>query len=134
MTEILKVKLVFVVEPEEVDLPVFISKLTNFLGDENLLSYLTADTIEMKLLSLNSHKARDADKIDSHVIKAYTSDFTKPLKIIFTKLLIEEYVPKLKKEANVRYTQYTRIHKNGSITLAVNYRNVSLTSMVCRIQ
>ena len=50
-------KSVFVVEPEEVDLPVFISKLTNCFGVENLLSCLTENTIEMKLLSLNSQKA-----------------------------------------------------------------------------
>ena len=47
----------FVIEPGEVDIPVIISKLTNFFGVENLLSRLTEVTIEMKLISLNTHKA-----------------------------------------------------------------------------
>ena len=63
--------IVFVVEPEDVDLPVFISKLTNCLGVENLLSCLTEDAIERKLLSLNSHKACGADEVNSHVLKAF---------------------------------------------------------------
>ena len=86
-------KSVFVVEPEDVDLPVFISKLTNCLGVENLLSCLTEDAIERKLLSLNSHKACGADEVNSHVLKACASAFSKPLKIIFRKSLIEGYVP-----------------------------------------
>ena len=118
----------FIVEPEEVDLPVFISKLTNCFGVENLLSFMTEDTIEMKLPSLNSHKACGADEVNSHVLKACAIAFLKPLKIIFRKSLIEGIVPKLWKEANV-----TPIHKKGNRTLAVSYRTVCLTSLVCRI-
>ena len=62
--------------------------------------------IEMKILSLNSHKACGADEVKSHVSKACASAFSKPLKIIFRKSVIEGYVPKLWKEANV-----TPIHK-----------------------
>ena len=52
----------------------------------------------------------------------------KPLKIIFRKSLIEGYVSKFGKDVNV-----TPIHTKGSRTLTVNYRSVSLTSLVCRI-
>ena len=94
----------------------------------DILSCLTDDTIEMKLLSLNSYKACGADEVNSHVLKACVSAFSKPLKIIFRKSLIEGYVLKLWKDANV-----TPIHKKGSRTSAVNYRNVSLTSLISRI-
>ena len=60
--------IIHVVEPEEVNLPVFISKVTNCFGVENLLSCLTEDTIQMKLLILNSHNACVADEGNSHVL------------------------------------------------------------------
>ena len=40
---------------------------------------------------------------------------------------MEEYVPKLWKGSNV-----TQIDKKGSRTVAVNYKNVFLASLVCR--
>ena len=54
-------KSVFVVEPDEVDLPVFINKLTNCFGVENLSCILTENIIVKKLLCLNSHKACGVD-------------------------------------------------------------------------
>ena len=107
--EILKdqYKSVFLIEPEEVDLPVFISKL-NCFGVENFLSFLTEDNIEMKLLSLNLHKACCADEVNSHVLNACASAFPKLTKTIFRKSSIEGYVPKLWKEANFTPIQKKR--------------------------
>ena len=121
-------KSVFVDEPEDVEFPEFISKKTNCFGVEDILSYLSIDSIEQKLNNLKPHKACGLDEVNSHVLKTCASAFSKPLDIIFRKSLREGYVPKLWKDANV-----TPIYKKGSRTLAVNYRNVSITSLVCRI-
>ena len=54
-------KSVFVVEPLEVDLPVFISKLTNFFGVEKTSLLYKRGYYLKKLLDLNSHKACGVD-------------------------------------------------------------------------
>ena len=59
----------FVVEPDEVDLPVFINKLTKCFGVENLSCILTEDIIVKKHLGLNSYKAWGVDEVNSHVLK-----------------------------------------------------------------
>ena len=130
MAEILndQYKSVFVDEPVDVELPEFIRKMTNFFGVEDILSCLTIDAIEQKLNSLNPHKACGVDEVSSHVLKTSANAFSKPLDIIFRKSLREGYVDKLWKDANV-----TPIYKKGSRTLAVKYRNLSITSLVCRI-
>ena len=102
--------------------------MTSCFGVEDILSCLSIDAIEQKLNSLNPHKACGVDKVDSHVLKTCASAFSKLLDIIFRKSLREGYVPKLWKDVYV-----TPIYKKGSRTLAVNYRNVSITFLVCRI-
>ena len=62
-------KSVFVDEPEDVELPEFISEVTNCFGVEDILSCLSIDAIEQKLNSLNPHKACGVDEVNSHVLK-----------------------------------------------------------------
>ena len=106
-------KSVFVDEPEGVELPEFISKMTNSFGVEDIISCLSIDwssiidSIEQKLNNLNPHKDCGVDEVNSHVLKTFASAFSKF--IIFRKSLREGYVPKLWKDANV-----TPIYKKGS--------------------
>ena len=102
--------------------------ISYFFGVENLSCILTEDIIVKKLLGLNSQKACGVDGVTSHEHKECAIAFSETVRIIFRKSLIDGYVPKLWKDANV-----TPIYKKDSRTLAVNHRNVSLTSLVCRI-
>ena len=61
-------KSVFIDEPEDVESPEFISKITNCFGVEDILSCLSVDAIEQKLNNLNSHKACGIDEVNSHVL------------------------------------------------------------------
>ena len=64
VAEILKdqYKSVFEDEPEDIELPEFISKMTNCFDVEDILSCLTIDAFEHKLNSLNPYKACEADE------------------------------------------------------------------------
>ena len=101
-------KSVFVVESEEMDLTVLISKLTNCFGVENIFSCLTENSIEIELLTLNSDNACGAYSVSW--TKSLYKCFFKAVENYFKSSFIEEYVIKLWKEANVTPIQNGEKH------------------------
>ena len=82
----------------------------------------------LKLLKeLDASKAMGPDNINPFLIKSMAEVFVKPLTWIFQKSVSSGIVPAAWKEARI-----TPIFKKGSKTEPSNYRQVSLTSIVCK--
>ena len=82
--------------------------------------------MEKKINSLRSEKSQGPDQICPKLLKECSTTLSKPLILIFNRLLMEGKLPTDWKKANI-----TPIHKGGDKTEPSNYRPISLTSVPC---
>ena len=85
--------------------------------------------IEKLLRQLNPNKAAGPDNIPAKILKTCSLELAPLLSTLFTKTLKEGKIPSDWKEANV-----AAIFKKGDRNIASNYRPVSLTSIICKLQ
>ena len=85
--------------------------------------------IEKLLRQLNPNKAAGPDNIPAKILKTCSLELAPLLSTLFTKTLKEGKIPSDWKEANV-----AAIFKKGDRNIASNYRPVSLTSIICKMQ
>lgn len=116
---------VFVSEPFDENLPEFEQRTSNEINDFPI----NITEISNLLSKLDKFKSCGNDNIHSFVLKSCATSWAVPLSIIFRKSLDTGEVPDAWLEANV-----TPLYKKkGSRLDAVNYRPISLTSVVCKI-
>lgn len=89
---------------------------------------ITTETVKKKLHQLNPSKASGPDNLNPRVLRELANEIATPVAIIMNKAL-EEGVPNDWKTAKV-----SPIFKKGVKTNPGNYRPVSLTSILCKVQ
>ena len=92
-------------------------------------SIFTEEKIKKKLLVLKMTKSPGPDKIHPRVLKEVATAIAKPLCLIFSSTMEKRKLPTIWKRANV-----SPIFKKGNRQLASNYRPVSLTCILCKLQ
>ena len=80
------------------------------------------------LADINPSKSPGPDRISPRILKEAKEVLSYPLSYLFTKSLSTGKLPEEWKHANI-----TPIHKKGDRRIALNYRPVSLTSVVCKV-
>ena len=103
---------------------------TNYSYSGSILSELiiTEEMVLNVLKKLNINKSAGPDNISPRLLKKCCKSLVRPLTIIFNKSLQTGDVPTAWKEANV-----TPLFKKGDKTNPLNYRPVSLTSVVGKV-
>ena len=115
---------VFTKEPEG-ELPEFQTRTDAVIAD----ILITKEMIQKLLKELDQNKSFGPDEIHPMMLIQLSDHLSAPLAVIMNKSLTEGSLPKDWKNATV-----TPIYKNkGAKNLAVNYRPVSLTSVVCKL-
>ena len=125
MSEVLnrKFQSVFTIEPnfdENQDIPVPKQKLGKIK--------LTKEKIRKALKNLDKRKARGPDEVSPWVLKECAEELTLPIFMIFSNSLEQGKLPDIWKQANI-----TPIFKKGNKSNPLNYRPVSLTSVMCKM-
>lgn len=115
---------VFTREPDG-DLPEFEQRTDTAIDD----LHVTKELIIKQINKLQANKSFGPDEIHPKMLIELADYFAEPLAIIMNKTLEEGALPNDWKLAHV-----TPIYKNkGAQNLAINYRPVSLTSVVCKM-
>ena len=99
------------------------------VGEELSNISITEEEVLEKLKKLNPSKSPGPDGMHPRVLKETADAIAKPLTIIFNMSLQEGRLPSDWKIAHV-----TALFKKGKHSSAGNYRPVSLTSVVCKLQ
>ncbi len=88
------------------------------------------DAVQKELSKLNIYKSFGPDNVHPKLLKALSQDisFVDNLSILFRKCASEGNIPLAWKTADV-----ISLHKKGSKKLALNYRPVSLTCILCKV-
>ena len=89
---------------------------------------MTKERVLKALKSLDKNKAMGPDGISPWILKECAEELCEPLFMIFTNSLQQGKLPKIWKKANI-----TPLYKKGNKSNPLNYRPVSLTSIVCKI-
>ena len=89
---------------------------------------ITHEMVMDKLNTLNPGKSTGLDGLHPYFLYSLADILCSPLKILFTKSLKEGVVPSQWLEACI-----IAIHKKGLKSAVVNYRPVSITSVVCKM-
>ena len=119
-------KSVFVNEDTTNNLPIFPLRTDSTLEfDFENLSFFE---IEKLLKCLDPNKSMGSDNVHPYVLKYCSKSLAVPLSLIFAKSIRESRVPSAWKDANV-----SPLFKSGSKLETINYRPISLTSIVSRI-
>ena len=95
---------------------------------EMIAPNITQNQVIKKINELKADKAFGPAEIHPKLLKELVDIVSRPLTIIFNKSLEEGMVPSDWKHASV-----SPIFKKGARNIAVNYRPISLTSIVCKI-
>ena len=115
---------VFTQEPDD-DLPDFERRTDTVINELHITKSMVINQIQ----KLQASKSLGPDEIHPKMLKELVNYVAEPLAIIMNKTLEEGVLPEDWKVAHV-----TPIYKNkGAKNLAVNYRPVSLTSIVCKM-
>ena len=115
---------VFTHEPDG-DIPEFPSRTENRVSD----LILSEDMVREKIKQLDLNKSYGPDEMHPRMLIELVDHFAEPLAIIMNKTLSEGVLP-----ADWKLAFVTPIYKNkGAQNLAINYRPVSLTSVVCKL-
>lgn len=115
---------VFTNEPDG-DLPHFERRTNNTIQ----MLHVTQEMVSKQIKQLDANKSFGPDEIHPLMLKELVEYVAEPLTIIMNKTLQEGTLPDDWKVAHV-----TPIYKNkGAHNLAINYRPVSLTSVVCKM-
>ena len=89
---------------------------------------ITKREIKDEMKNLDKWKATGPDEISNWVLKECAEELSKPLQIIFKKSVSNGKLPEIWKKANI-----VPLYKKGDRQCPLNYRPVSLTSVVCKI-
>ena len=89
---------------------------------------VSSDKVRRKILQLDDNKACGPDDINPRLLKEIVDYITIPLTTIINKSIKDSCLPLDWKNAHI-----SPIYKKGPKDLAINYRPVSLTSIVCKI-
>ena len=81
-----------------------------------------------KINNMKEHKSPGVDGISHKILKETVEQMSTPLEHVFNMSLQEGVVPLEWKEANI-----ISLFKKGSRNKSVNYRPVSLTSVICKL-
>ena len=114
---------VFTIEPDG-ELPPFEKRI--FQEELNNIN-ITEDMVNKKLKKLKINKSPGPDKLHPRALREMSDAITKPITIIFRTSLELRELPAEWKHANV-----SAIYKKGNKTHPLNYRPVSLTSVICK--
>ena len=85
--------------------------------------------VEKLLRQINPNKASGPDEVPARVLKECSHELAPLITILFNKSLLEGKIPDDWKEANI-----TAVFKKGDRNLPSNYRPVSLTCLICKLQ
>ena len=100
-----------------------------YFGNEPLSDItIEENKIQSKIHNLRPSSSGGPDNLGPRLLTEICDEISYPLALIYTKSLMEGYVPIDWKQANV-----TPIFKKGSKSEVGNYRPVSLTSVVCKL-
>ena len=89
---------------------------------------LSRREIKEELKNLDARKANGPDEISNWVLKECAEELSKGLQIIFQNSLDQGKLPEIWKKANI-----VPLYKKGNRQCPLNYRPVSLTSVVCKL-
>ena len=95
----------------------------------SILQFFSEARIKKKLTTLNTSKSPGPDHRHSRVLKEVAQSIAKPIQQLFSLTMNEGSLPLIWKRANV-----SPIFKKGKKQLASNYRPVSLTCILCKVQ
>ena len=104
---------------------------TKFNGsEEERLGQLivTPEVVASKINNMKENKSPGVDGLSPKILKETVEQISKPLAHVFNMSLQEGIVPLEWKEANI-----IPLFKKGSRNKSVNYRPVSLTSVICKL-
>jgi hypothetical protein len=110
------------------ELPSFTDRPGTELIEIDICSMFETYDIERRLEELDENKAIGPDDIHPRVLKHCAAAMAKPLAMIFRRSLSNGRAPEMFKQANVK-----PIFKSGDKQEAINYRPISLTSIVCKV-
>ena len=89
---------------------------------------VTPEVVVSKINNMKENKSPGVDGISPKILKETVEQISTPLAHVFTMSLKEGIVPFEWKEANI-----IPLFKKGSRNKSVNYRPVSLTSVICKL-
>ena len=109
-------------------LPVPETKFNGTEGERLGQLVITPEVIANKINNMKDNKSPGVDGIAPKILKETVEQISKPLAHVFNMSLQEGIVPLEWKEANI-----IPLFKKGSRNKSVNYRPVSLTSVICKL-
>ena len=89
---------------------------------------ISSQGIESLLKKLSPHKASGPDQLKPIVLQTLHKELAPILQVIFQESIDQAKLPNVWKEANV-----SRIFKMGDRTDLANYRQISLTFVLCKV-
>ncbi|XP_069987649.1 uncharacterized protein [Penaeus vannamei] len=89
---------------------------------------ITTEDVRQRLSQVDTNKALGPDNISPHILKRCASQLATPLTTIFQQCIITGVWPTLWKGARV-----VAIHKKGKRTDPINYRSISLLSVLGKV-
>ena len=114
---------VFTIEPCQ-DLPSLDRRTNNRIPEIEIDKVM----VENEINKLNVNKSMGPDEIHPRLLKELVAFVAEPLSCLFNKTINQGCIPRDWKIAHV-----SAIYKKGPKNLAVNYRPISLTSIVCKL-
>ena len=109
-------------------LPVPETKFNGSEGERLGQLVVTPDVVASKINSMKENKSPGVDGISPKILKETVEQISSPHAPVFNMSLLEGIVPLEWKEANI-----IPLFKKGSRNKSVNYRPVSLTSVICKL-
>ena len=109
-------------------LPVPETKFNGTEGERLGQLVITPEVVATKINNMKDNKSPGVDGIAPTILKETVEQISKPLAHVFNMSLQEGIVPLEWKEANI-----IPLFKKGSRNKSVNYRPVSLTSVICKL-
>ena len=110
-------------------LPVPETKFNGSEGERLGQLVVTPEVVASKINNMKENKSPGVDGISPKILKETVEQISMPLAHVFSMSLQEEIVPLKWKEANI-----IPLFKKGSRNKSVNYRPVSLTSLIiCKL-
>ena len=109
-------------------LPVPETKFNGSEGEKLGQLVVTPEVVASKINNMKESKSPGVDGISPKILKEIVEQISMPLAHVFNMSLQEGIVPLEWKEANI-----IPLFKKGSRNKSVNYRPVSLTSVICKL-
>ena len=106
------------------EIPELPKRTTSIIAD----LIITDDDVQKRLRSLNPNKSCGPDGISSRILKELADIIAGPITALFNCSLQRGEVPSDWKKANI-----SPIFKKGSKSIAANYRQISLTAVLCKL-